>query len=494
MAKIKVSIINPTTLKLEEKGEIGDTIDLREIQSVDTNPILTRIKMAEDEVYQNLIANEVRQQNNLKQLALKEQETKFSETLYALKQEKEQLAAQINEQKAIFEQQMANALLQKTAEKTQEFNQMIAKKDEAIVRLEQQIKAINDQQSLLVEKEKNAIKSSFDLQISAKDKAIVELQSEIQRLRFTEKDQLNEKESQLKLLSETLKNKDDVLKNELEKQKMALELSFKDALNLKETELLQLRSAKSSLQVKMLGEELEKWCNSEYEAFALSGFEDCKWYKDNVAIKDSPDQRATKADYIFEVYANAKRQSEDKLITVVCEMKNESPDTKSKKKNSDHYKKLDDDRRKKNAQYALLISELEWDTINDAPIRKVSDYENMYMVRPAYFISFLSLLKSLAKKYKDLLGEHQKADALFKDSQDILAEFDKFKDTYLDKPLNSLVKDVESIKSEAQKSYDASYKILGLADTIITNKVETIRQKIERFDIKKIAKKIDKVG
>lgn len=31
MAKIKVSIINPTTIRLEEKGDIGDTIDLQEL-------------------------------------------------------------------------------------------------------------------------------------------------------------------------------------------------------------------------------------------------------------------------------------------------------------------------------------------------------------------------------------------------------------------------------------------------------------------------------
>ena len=40
MAKIKVSIINPSTLRLEEKGEIGDIIDLQELQKVDSFYIL----------------------------------------------------------------------------------------------------------------------------------------------------------------------------------------------------------------------------------------------------------------------------------------------------------------------------------------------------------------------------------------------------------------------------------------------------------------------
>ena len=35
----------------------------------------------------------------------------------------------------------------------------------------------------------------------------------------------------------------------------------------------------------------------------------------------------------------------------------------------------DKDRIKKNCEYALLISELEWDSANDTPIKKVRDYD-----------------------------------------------------------------------------------------------------------------------
>ena len=49
--------------------------------------------------------------------------------------------------------------------------------------------------------------------------------------------------------------------------------------------------------------------------------------------------------------------------------------SKTKKKNADHYNKLDKDRKKKNCEYALLVSELEWDQPNDLPIKKVKEYE-----------------------------------------------------------------------------------------------------------------------
>ena len=101
-------------------------------------------------------------------------------------------------------------------------------------------------------------------------------------------------------------------------------------------------------------------------------------------VRDQP------GDYIFKVYASSSHKENELLTSVACEMKNESPNSTNKKKNSDHFLKLDKDRKKKGCEYALLISELEWDQANDVPIRKVVGYEKMYVVRPQYFITFLS--------------------------------------------------------------------------------------------------------
>ncbi|MGI6710886.1 MAG: DUF2130 domain-containing protein [Bacilli bacterium] len=407
MAKIKVSIVNPFTLKLEEKGEVGDTIDLKELQTVDNTAILTAIKNKQDETYNALLAQERKQQELETKNALNELEKKLNKEYSLLKEEKD--------------------------------------------------KAIEN------------LKSSQDKILSEKDLAI-------------------------RLLEEKLKSKDDLNKLELDKELAKLKQQHTEEVSQKDLELAQLRLAKTNLQTKVLGEELEKWCNAEYESYALSGFTNCKWYKDTKAIRDTPDEKATKGDYIFEVYTDSKKNPTDKILAVCCEMKTESPETKTKTKNSEHYKKLDQDRIKKNCQYALLISELEWDMVNDPPIKKIAEYENMYMVRPAYFISFLSLIKSLASKYQNLLIERKIADENFKETQSIIQEFENFKTTYLDKPLASLEKDVEDIKKEANKAYEASYKIVGLADKIISNKISEIKVKIERFDIKKIARKIDKLN
>ncbi len=454
MAKIKVSIVNPFTLKLEEKGEVGDTIDLKELQTVDNTAILAAIKNKQDETYNALLTQEKKKQELETKNALNELEKKLNKEYSLLKEEKGKLESKISELEKSFENK------------------------ERIITLE-------------IEKKKDA---EFLQKEATFKKELLEKEKQIDAFKISQDKLITNKEAEIKILQEQLKSKDDLNKLELDKELAKLKQQHTEEVSQKDLELAQLRLAKTNLQTKVLGEELEKWCNAEYESYALSGFTNCKWYKDTKAVRDTPDEKATKGDYIFEVYTDSKKNPTDKILAVCCEMKTESPETKTKTKNSDHYKKLDQDRIKKNCQYSLLISELEWDIVNDPPIKKIAEYENMYMVRPAYFISFLSLIKSLASKYQNLLIERKIADENFKETQSIIQEFENFKTTYLDKPLASLEKDVEDIKKEANKAYEASYKIVGLADKIISNKISEIKVKIERFDIKKIARKIDKLN
>lgn len=253
-----------------------------------------------------------------------------------------------------------------------------------------------------------------------------------------------------------------------------------------------LKLAKSSLNIKRLGEQLESWCNTEYENYAQCGFNTCTWEKDNIAIKKDEDDSKTKADYIFKVYASDSFLAEELLTSVACEMKNESPTSVNKKKNSDHYKKLDKDRNKKQCEYALLISELEWDQPNDVPIKKVKEYEKMYVVRPQYFISFLSVLASFSLKYKELLLDNNKQQLAFKDAIIIKQEFDKFKNDLIDKTINKLVGKLEASTTQAQAIKDAADKIIGINDELINKTLDNMKRKIEAFNIEKLSKKIDK--
>ena len=279
--------------------------------------------------------------------------------------------------------------------------------------------------------------------------------------------------------------------NEFIKEKNELKDTYENQNKVLQTELERIKLVKSTLNIKMLGEELERWCNEEYESYASIGFDNCTWEKDNASVKDEDDSKGTKADYIFRSYLNKDKNHE--LASVCCEMKNEAINSKNKKKNSDHYAKLDKDRTKKNCEYALLISELEWDSPNDSPIKKVREYEKMYVVRPQYFITFLSLIASLSNKYRELLTEKQQDKINLLSSIEIIEEFEQFKKTYIENPLDNLIKKIEKIQKNSEAISNANKVIIETCNEILYTSITNIKEKIEKFNVKKIANKIKKL-
>ncbi len=299
-----------------------------------------------------------------------------------------------------------------------------------------------------------------------------ELQNTIQQLKIN----LQEKENEVKIA---------VIQREQELQK--------ELFSQKE-EISNLRLAKSALSIKRIGEELENWCNNEYVSYSQSGFHTCTWEKDNTSVKEEGEFKGTKADYIFKVYATEAKLENEMLTSVACEMKSEDPNSVNKKKNSDHYAKLDKDRNKKQCEYALLISELEWDQANDVPIRRIEGYEKMYMVRPQYFITFLSIVSAMGLKYKELLLKTVEEAEQFKDSQEIMDQFEKMKNEILDKPLEKLEKQIKDITTNATKIMESAGKIIASSEILTSSVLETIKSKIENFNITKITNKINKIN
>ena len=179
------------------------------------------------------------------------------------------------------------------------------------------------------------------------------------------------------------------------------------------------------------------------------------------------------------------------LASVCLEMKNESNVSTNKKKNSDYYSKLDENRRKKNCEYALLVSELEYTSSNDCPIQKINGYEKMYMVRPQYMISFLSLIYSLANKYKQAILNRKQDEYNFKAKKELEEEFENLKQTYLDKPLIALEKNVESLSKNNAEILKFATKNSELLTEITNKTIKSIKDKIERFNIRKISKNLD---
>ncbi len=281
--------------------------------------------------------------------------------------------------------------------------------------------------------------------------------------------------------------------NELLVQKDNLEKKHQTEIKALEDQVSSLSMQKISMSVKQIGEDLEAWCNREVTTYMQNGLENCVWEKDNTVVKYDDESKGTKADYLFSIYASSQHRENELLASVCLEMKDESPLSTHHHKNKDFYDKLDKDRKKKNCKYAVLVSNLSAESSNDLPIYRVVEYQDMYVVRPQYLMIFLNLLTSLTKRFAELVTQKEIEKMDFKDRQEILDDFEKIKETYLDKPLEALSKSLDDISKQAEHIREASLKIDDLVKKITNSYLNSIKEKIAKFEIK-LDKDLRKIG
>jgi hypothetical protein len=233
------------------------------------------------------------------------------------------------------------------------------------------------------ERELGQLKSqldSFELQksLALKD-AVSGLEQERNRLAFELAAERQMKEMEVNNLKATHQEK---LRSELERKD--------NELQMKDEAIERLRDFRTRLSTKMVGESLEQHCEIEFNKIRTTAFgKNVKFEKDNDA------SGGTKGDFIY-------REWDDngvELISIMFEMKNEQEQSATKKKNSDFFKKLDDDRTKKKCEYAVLVSLLEMDNeLYNSGITDVSfHHDKMYVVRPQSFIPIITLLRNAAR-------------------------------------------------------------------------------------------------
>lgn len=331
------------------------------------------------------------------------------------------------------------------------------------------------------------------------DKVIEQLKNEIKLLQKDNEYLLKEKENEIEakyrdkinlLNNELDKLKDnkkfeiDLLKAnykiEINEQKEAYEYKLKE----KEDRISEILRQKASLNVKQTGEDLESWCNNEVSGYMQNGLFNCTWSKDNKVVKEDDEVKGSKADYIFKVFASENHLDNELLTSVCLEMKDENPDSINKKSNADYYKQLDKNRMKKECKYAVLVSTLESDKPNDLPMFKVNEYKDMYVVRPAYLMTFLNMIVSLTSRFKELIIIDKKEKLELKKSLDLMEEFNKLKSTYLDKPLEQLEKNVMDILKQNESIRNASNKINEICEKTINSYIKDIDEKLNKFEIK----------
>lgn len=459
MKKVKVSIISSDEIRLDEDASKGDIINLKEVTNVD----LTFIS--------KLINNEKEKEIDKK-----------------IKLETDKLIENFNKDKAIYQSTLQSDFLKKKEEYSLNHQKVIDDLNKQIANLQSQLDNYNINKKNEIElvianlssknnEEKEKEKQEFNQRVTSLNEQIQSLNSQIEKNNV-------EKDLEIEKLNSKYINQINQINNDNSLKQAELQ-----------SQIDELSRRKSILNIKLIGENLESWCNDTFNQYKTSGaFSNCSWKKDNENVKNEGDNNSTKADYIFRAYSSTDKAFE---VTSAClDMKSENPDSKNKLKNADHYKKLDADRNKKNCEYAILVSELEYKSDNDVPILKVDEYKNMYVVRPQYMITFLTILQNLGLKYAELLNQKQQENEKFKSSEDIKAEFEKIKNTYLEKPIESLKIKIEAILKSSDTILKEGEKIKNSASDIINDTLNTISKKIETFEIQinKTSKKIDKIN
>lgn len=272
-------------------------------------------------------------------------------------------------------------------------------KDSAIELAEANIK--NSLQDQLAKKDKELLelKSQSQLQLkdtlAQKEKEITNLQAIISNVEVEKKLAVTEAVKQIEKERDALSN--DLKTQELEKknlensliQEYTTKLNSKDEIiKYKDDEIARVKDMKAKLSTKMLGETLEKHCETEFDRLRPTAFQKAYFEKDNDARSGS------KGDFIY----REKDEAGNEIISIMFEMKNEGDETVTKKKNEDFLKELDKDRSEKKCEYAVLVSLLESESeyYNSGIVDVSHKYPKMYVVRPQFFIPIITLLRNAA--------------------------------------------------------------------------------------------------
>lgn len=331
------------------------------------------------------------------------------------------------------------------AKKDSERQTALAEKDRQIGELNLQIAQNENQRRLAVMQEKEASQAA----LYRKDREVADLRTQMESAKASALQQQN-----------------------------SLKENYEGQLRQMEDQVAYLKDMKFKLTTKMVGETLEVHCNTLYNQNLRPVMPGAYFEKDNDASE------GTKGDFIFRDYDDGVE-----YISIMFEMKNELENGGKKHKNEDFFRKLDEDRRKKGCEYAVLVTMLEPDNdlYNNGIVDVSQYYEKMYVIRPQFFIPIITLLVQTSRKavaYKKQVAQMQQQNVDVTNFEDKLNAFK-----------TGFMKNVESATTnfeKAIKEIDATISHLQkVRDDLITtgNQLRLANNKADDLTIRKLTYK-----
>ena len=288
---------------------------------------------------------------------------------------------------------------------------------------------------------------------AAKDSEIQGLKAKLDSLEVMQKLAMNEAVSVVEKERDEVKNS--LLRAAYEKQLAEQSLKDKYETQLKDREdtIERLKDLKARLSTKMVGETLEQHCETEFNRIRAAAFPRAYFEKDNDARSGS------KGDYIF----RDLDETGTEIVSIMFEMKNENDHTATKSKNEDFLKELDKDRTEKKCEYAVLVSLLEPDSelYNTGVVDVFHRYPKMYVVRPQFFLTIITLLRNAAMKSLDYKKELALVKAQTVDITNFENELETFKNGFArnfelaSKRFHTAIEEIDKSIDHLQKTKEA---------------------------------------
>lgn len=344
------------------------------------------------------------------------------------------------------------------------------------------------QQDLTILRQKTA--QEFQQTLEQKEKEIQSLKEQAKTEQVQRQLELEQKTQAIQAQVQQARHELEIQKKEELAKQTSLKESYESQLRLKDEQIEQIKDFKSKQSTKMLGESLEQHCESQFNQIRATAFPNAYFEKDNDA------SGGTKGDYIY-------RECDEEgieILSIMFEMKNQQEQTTSKKKNEDHFKKLDKDRKDKQCEYAVLVSLLEPESelYNNGIVDVSYKYEKMYVIRPQFFIPLITILRnaamnSLQVKQELNLIRNQNIDiAHFEDNMNDFKE--KFAKNYdlasrkfqtaieeIDKSIDHLEKIKKNLLSSENQLRLANNKAQDLTIQKLTKNNPTMKEKFDQL-------------
>ena len=259
----------------------------------------------------------------------------------------------------------------------------------------------------------------------------------------------------------------------------AMEKQHQSETQILADELARYKEMKAKMSTKMVGESLERYCSDEFDKMRMTAFPNDYFEKDNEIS-----QTGSKGDFIYRAYD----EDGTEIVSIMFEMKNEMETTEKKHKNADFFKELDKDRREKGCEYAVLCSLLEADSelYNQGIVDVSYKYPKMYVVRPQFFITIISLLRNAARSQLGLKKELVMAKQSNVDILEFEAQLEDFKNKFgknyelASRRFRETIEEIDKSIDHLQKTKDA---LLGC-----DRNLRLANDKAESMTVKKLAK------